>query len=320
MKPIKQINGTLSSKFSLGLHADLQIRLYNMILKTAPAKILLEAADIALWKKDIDTESEVARETTASEETARLAQKDQERDRLVTAIFDEIRQAAKSPIVARAEAGRKLKLIVDTYAGLQRETLAEETAHITGLLTDLTKPAALANVNALALAPLINLLRKANSEFDVIRTQRAQVKAADMLPTGAAIRKKNDQTIAAIFRHIEAAYMIAANDADRKIASDLIDKLNRVINESKTSYNESTAQKKRKDGEKKPSTNRKTVEKLLPAFEQENGFAPGTLSLTGKTAKDEDGTKLYELKSASGDSIWVKVEDGKLVKGEKVEK
>ena len=58
------------------------------------------------------------------------------------------------------------------------------------------------------------------------------------------------------------------------------------------------------------------MEKLLPAFEEENGFAPGSLSLTGKTAKAEDGTKLYELKSASGDSIWVKVEDGKLVKEE----
>ena len=55
----------------------------------------------------------------------------------------------------------------------------------------------------------------------------------------------------------------------------------------------------------------------LPAFEQENGFAPGTLSLTGKTAKGEDGAKLYELKSTSGDSFWVKVEDGKLVKVEK---
>ncbi|MGP1481700.1 MAG: hypothetical protein ACTTJL_08425 [Hoylesella enoeca] len=39
MKPIKQINKTLSSKFSLGLHADLQIRFYNMISKTAPAKM-----------------------------------------------------------------------------------------------------------------------------------------------------------------------------------------------------------------------------------------------------------------------------------------
>ena len=317
MKPIKQINKTLSSKFSLGLHADLQIRFYNMISKTAPAKILLEAADIALWKTGIDTESEVARETTASEETARLAQKDRERDNLVTAIFDEIRQAAKSPIPTRAEAGRKLKLIVDTYAGLQRETLAEETAHITGLLTDLAKPLALVNINALGLSQLVTLLRKSNGEFDVIRTQRAQVKAADTLPTGAAVRKKNDETTAVIFRHIEVAYMMAANDADRKIASDLIDKLNRVINESKTSYNESTAQKKRKDGEKKPSGSKKAVEKLLPAFEEENGFAPGTLSLTGKTAKGEDGAKLYELKSASGDSIWVKAEDGKLVKVEK---
>lgn len=43
----------------------------------------------------------------ASEQTARLAEKDRERDKLVTAIFEEIRQAARSPIAARAELGWK---------------------------------------------------------------------------------------------------------------------------------------------------------------------------------------------------------------------
>ncbi len=43
----------------------------------------------------------------ASEQTARLAEKDRERDKLVTAIFEEIRQVARSPIAARAESGWK---------------------------------------------------------------------------------------------------------------------------------------------------------------------------------------------------------------------
>ena len=57
----------------------------------------------------------------------------------MTALFEEIRQAVQSPIAARAEAGRKLKIVVDTYKGLQWESIAEETSHIEGLLVDFDK-------------------------------------------------------------------------------------------------------------------------------------------------------------------------------------
>ena len=56
------------------------------------------------------------------------------------------------------------------------------------------------------------------------------------------------------------------------------------------------------------------MEKMLRAFEQKSSFAPGALKLTGKTAKGADHAKLYELVSLSGESIWVKVDGGKLVK------
>lgn len=240
MKQIKEIIATNSGHISLGLHADLQMRLYVEIAKVPVAKILLDAADITDWKKSIDTESDVARRIMASEQTARLAEKDRERDKLVTALFEEIRQAARSPIAARAESGRKLQLVINPYKGLQRESLAEETAHITGLLTDLAKQQG--DVNALGLQPLVALLKTANTAFADLRTTRAQSKAADTLPTGAAIRTRNDETTAAVFRHIEAAYLTAA-DPDRKPVSDLIDRLNRIIAETKTTHNESAAQK-----------------------------------------------------------------------------
>ena len=137
MKPVKLISSTMSSHLSLGLHADLQNRLYGEVSKLTADKLLLEAADLAAWKAAISLENDAARETTASEETARLRKKDEERDAVVSALFEEIRLAAKSPVAQRAEAGRQLKLIVDTYSGLQRETLAEETRHIAGLMSDL---------------------------------------------------------------------------------------------------------------------------------------------------------------------------------------
>ena len=247
MKQVKQIDRTLSSKFSLGLHADLQMRLYAEISKMTPEKILLTAADLAAWKSDVDVESDAARRIMASEQTARLSVKDKERDNIVTALFEEIRQAVQSPIAARAEAGRKLKIVVDTYKGLQWESIAEETSHIEGLLVDLDK--CTADLATLGLAPVVELLRTANAEFIAIRTDRALSKAADTLPAGRIIRRKNDETMNTVFRHIEAAYITVATDDDRQAISDLIDRLNRVIRETKTTHNESQAQKKRDGGD-----------------------------------------------------------------------
>lgn len=253
MRPIKTIDGTLSSTFSLGLHADLQMRLYAAISPVAPAKILLEAADIAAWQADIEQEKDVARAIMASSETALMTKKDAERDRIVTSLFQEIRQASKSPIAERAQAGARLKLVADAYKGLQWEADAEETAHIEGLLYDLAKPMNDADLTALGLNTLVDLLTAANKDFNALRTQRSDTKALDKLPAGKLIRKKNDMTMNALFRHIEAAYIVAANDADRTLIGDLIDKINHAVKETKTTHNESMAQKKKDDKDKKPS-------------------------------------------------------------------
>ncbi len=283
MKELKTIQGTLSGHLALGLHADLQMRLYAAISPIAPAKMLLEAADIAAWKADIDTESDVARSIMASTETALMAKKDAERDQIITSLFQEIRQASKSPIAARAQAGGRLKIVVNTYKGLQREADAEETAHVEGLLVDLSKPMNNADLTVLGLNVLVDLLTAANRDFNNLRTQRAESKAIDKLPVSKIIRKKNDTTMTAIFRHIEVAYMNAANDADAKLISDLIDKINHIVKETKTTHNESMAQKKSADKKKKPGDDGKKPSD--PKKPGDDGKKPGD----GK--KPDDGKK-----------------------------
>ena len=84
MKELKTIQGTLSGHLALGLHADLQMRLYAAISPIAPAKMLLEAADIAACKADIDTESDVAGSNMRSTETALMAKKEPDPDHSIT--------------------------------------------------------------------------------------------------------------------------------------------------------------------------------------------------------------------------------------------
>ena len=225
MKRAKPID-TIYVHYPLGMHVGLQEVLYGLIQPIAPEKILLEATDIPLWKADIDKEREVVRETKASEETKALAEKDAKRDEIITLLFQEIRLADKSLIEARKAAGHRLRLVVDTYKGLQRENLFEETGHVSGLLNDLDKPAAVADLTALGVKPLVEKLRTINGEFIALRDTRLKAKAAVNLPTGTSLRNKNDDTANQIFRHIEAAYLATTSDEDRKTISELIDQLN----------------------------------------------------------------------------------------------
>ena len=243
MKRAKPID-TIYVHYPLGMHIGLQEVLYGLIQPIAPEKILLEATDIPLWKADIDKEREVVRETKASEETEALAEKDAKRDEIITSLFQEIRLADKSLIEARHTAGHRLRLVVDTYKGLQTENKIEETGHITGLLNDLDKPAAAADLATLGLTPLVQKLRTYNNEFIALQDSRLKAGASTNLPPTAQVRAKNDATATEIFRHIEAAYITTATDEDRKMIGELIDRINKVLQTVKTTYRQSLAQRK----------------------------------------------------------------------------
>ena len=249
MKPSKSISG-ITHRYPMGMHLAMQDQLYGLIHPIAAEKIALEPTDIPGWKADIEQERELVRETTAAEETVSIIEKDKKRDEIITSLFQEIRLADKSLIEARKAAGHRLRLVVDTYKGLQRENLFEETGHVSGLLNDLDKPAAVADLTALGVKPLVEKLRTINGEFIALRDTRLKAKAAVNLPTGTSLRDKNDDTANQIFRHIEAAYLATTSDEDRKTISELIDQLNQALRDVKTTHRQSLAQKKAAD--KKP--------------------------------------------------------------------
>ena len=250
MKPIKTIDGTWSGRFPLGLHANLQSTVYTLVKPIAPAKLLLEASDIDTWNGGILEEMEIDREAKKAEETAALQKKDDARDEIASALIQEIRLAAKSPIAEKRAPGQRLKIVVDTYKGITRENFASETAHIKAMLNDLDKPAAAADLATIGQTKLVQMLRTANEEFNAMYIKRLDFDASiKNLPDSKAVRLKNDKMMGVIFRHIETAYMMAASDEDRKLVSELIDRINAAIHKAKTVYN--TSGKKKEDGDPK---------------------------------------------------------------------
>jgi len=119
MRHVKTIESPGSARFLLDLHTDYLQRIIEVVRGIAPAKIFLEADDINRWDAGIKEQSEITREVRASKTTEDLGKKDEERDRIITSLFQDIRSATLSPIAARSEPGRTLKLIVDEQVAPQ---------------------------------------------------------------------------------------------------------------------------------------------------------------------------------------------------------
>lgn len=243
-----------------------------------------------------------------------LSDKIKEADGLRDGYFRGYREGVRSygrfPGGSQKTAADKLWQHLTDYGITPKMQLDRETGLMTNLVEDLLGKYA-PEVALLNLRPFVNGMKAANDEVRTTLARRDTEQSVEVLGALKATRAKTDEAYRALVRRVNA-YAEIEGAADYTA---FIDEVNQLIRRFKQEV--MPQGKKSGDGDKKPSTNKKAVEKLLPAFEQENGFAPGTLSLTGKTAKGADHAKLYELVSLSGESIWVKVEDGKLVKVEK---
>ena len=229
----------------MAMHIDMQEQIYGLIQPFAPEKILLGTTDIPSWKKDIDQEKDAVRNTPPSESIPFLTAKGKKRREIVSSLFLEIRAASTSPVETRAKAAHRLRLVIDSYKGLQRENLIEETGHVSGLLNDLDKSTATADLATLGLTEVVQ------NEYLTLRGSRVKDLASDTLPSGASLRVKNDATADQIFRHIEAAYLSTTTDDDRKAIGELIDRINAVLGMIKTTYRQRIAQKKASSKKKK---------------------------------------------------------------------
>ena len=215
MRKSKSIVG-ITNQYPLGMHVDLQQQLYDLIHHFAADKILLDATDIPSWKSDIDLEKESVREPTASKVTKYLSEKSKKRSEIVSLLFQEVRLASKSPIDTRSAAGHRLRIVTDAYKGLHHENMNDATGHIAGLLIDLEKTDAAADLATLGMTPLVQMLHTINSEFITLRDERLKSEASIGVVKGSTLRAKNDEAANEIFKHIEAAYLSTSSDDDRK--------------------------------------------------------------------------------------------------------
>ena len=344
MKRILRFEGTFSSLYSNILHAQYQRKQYELVKAADATKTNVSAEWLAEWEKAIKVETEINMQASASVFTAKMREKDAERDLLLTNIFSVVRAQRTSPVSAIREAAQRLYVVFKPYFGIQDEIFEAESGHIIGMEQDAARYQT--EITALGLKPVFDELHTANEAYEKMRTDRRTEGLEAKLPDARTARRNTDELFEGACQCILASYLLAKTDADKQTVANLVDAMNKTSADFKATHNASMAQKKSKD-KKKPgggdggktpddgkggkgnndgkgkggkkgddgnvSPEKALITPLLPALETELNLAHDCLAYGGVTDQ-QDGVTIYlVVNKRTQEEMYVKVEGGKLV-------
>ena len=249
MKRILRFEGTFSSLYSNILHAQYQRKQYELVKAADATKTNVSAEWLAEWEKAIKVETEINMQASASVFTAKMREKDAERDLLLTNIFSVVRAQRTSPVAAIREAAQRLYVVFKPYFGIQDEIFEAESGHIIGMEQDAARYQT--EITALGLKPVFDELHTANEAYEKMRTDRRTEGLEAKLPDARTARRNTDELFEGACQCILASYILAKTDADKKLVANLVDAMNKTSVDFKATHNASMAQKKPKD-KKKP--------------------------------------------------------------------
>ena len=239
---IARIQPLYMGDYKNAMHTQFHRNQYELVAKIDGAKLPLPAGTLKAWKANIDMEVEINKQSTMSVLTKEMNDKDLERDKVLRQIFNLIRAHRLSFVEADKKAGEKLYAALKPYFGIQREVNSVESIHIVGLLKDIDKLTAEATM--LGLTPALERLKMLNEEYEQLAAQRRSDAVAAKLPEARSVRRQTDEDFEVVCLCVQSAYLLASNDTDKAFLLDLINEMNRVSVDIKTSFKASTAQRK----------------------------------------------------------------------------
>lgn len=246
MSNITKIEGSSCQRYSNALHVGFHqhiLVIFETLLSDVLAKLHISEDLLNSYKKSIDQESELNRKSLASTLTITMDEEEAERDRLLSMLFFLVANALASSKAATKAAAQRLDVVLRPYKGIQNQADDAETALIRGLLGDLRKEENTEAVTALNLEPTLASLETTNNAFDQAKNKRAEENSTGETETTVEVRKKTDSMYQDICTLVYASALMATGDEDREFCVSIINEMNRVIANYKTSYKQSLAQK-----------------------------------------------------------------------------
>ena len=309
---MKKINAISLKKLNNAEYAYFTQQVSNLIHEGTAEKLHVSAATLTAFDANLKLLTDIVAQSRISDETADIVAVDKEADDLITYILSAIRSAKQSPVAAQKAAATTLYNATKPYAGIQQMAQRQEVQQARGLLTDLAKSDLKAHVQTLALHPAVDQLSATITRYASLLESRAASQVAVNLGAAKPVREKmNDEYDE--MTTVAFAFSIAAPATE---LTTFITKLNKLIDDTNTAYNQSRAQmkvtKSTTSGGKK-SEEVKRVESLIAAYEQESHLTPGVMKFTGLAA-GTGSERAYKMVTDDVDNpFWVRIADGKLV-------
>ena len=309
---MKKINAISLKKLNNAEYAYFTQQVSNLIHEGTAEKLHVSAATLTAFDANLKLLTDIVAQSRISDETADIVAVDKEADDLITYILSAIRSAKQSPVAAQKAAATTLYNATKPYAGIQQMAQRQEVQQARGLLTDLAKPDLKAHVQTLALQPAVDQLKTTVDRYASLLESRSASQVAANLGAAKPVREKmNDEYDE--MTTVAFAFSIAAPATE---LTTFITKLNKLIDDTNTAYNQSRAQmkvtKSTTSGGKK-SEEVKRVESLIAAYEQESHLTPGVMKFTGLAA-GTGSERAYKMVTDDVDNpFWVRIADGKLV-------
>ena len=309
---MEKINAISLKKLNNAEYAYFTQQVSNLIHEGTVEKLHVSAATLTAFDANLKLLTDIVAQSRISDETADIVAVDKEADDLITYILSAIRSAKQSPVAAQKAAATTLYNATKPYAGIQQMAQRQEVQQARGLLADLAKPDLKAHVQTLALQPAVDQLKTTVDRYASLLESRSASQVAANLGAAKPVREKmNDEYDE--MTTVAFAFSIAAPATE---LTTFITKLNKLIDDTNTAYNQSRAQmkvtKSTTSGGKK-SEEVKRVESLIAAYEQESHLTPGVMKFTGLAA-GTGSERAYKMVTDDVDNpFWVRIADGKLV-------
>ena len=232
-------------KYDNSLHVRYHSEIYGIVKQYDLTKIGLTTALMDEWNGDINLEGDINKEAGMNVNTERMLKKDEERGKLITFIFNAIRNARQSPDDNESDAAMTLYTVIRSYDGLQQEAHERKSADIFGLVTDLRKTENAPFVTALHLTNAVNKLETVNKAYDEFVAKRAKDRtAAAELPPARVVRPKTDEVFDHIVFAIQSAYIFGTAPVEKELITKMVAEMNQRTREIEEAYHRSLAEKK----------------------------------------------------------------------------
>ena len=238
MKPIEstlprvmKFEGDNRKMYNLSLHAQFHFLQYGLVKAADQAKLKIPAAVMTTWEAANKSETQLDQESTASEHTV-------------------VRGYRYSSEASKKEAALRLSAKLRPYTTLRNLPYEMESARIRGLEDDVSTMAA--DIAAVGLTSTFTELHTANEAYETLRMTRRTGSADTKLPTAQQVRALADEAYDIACQYIQAAYLYATANEDKTLIEQLVDRMNKVTTDLKTSHRQILAQKKAAKEPKQP--------------------------------------------------------------------